>query len=1308
MAKLLGGTQVYGNATINSYLVVSGNADLSGGNISVGNGNTTVTSITVPSKGNSYQSSPTITISAPTTLYGATATANVSLGVVAVAANIGGGTGYSVGNVLTAVGNGSVISNATFTVTSVGNAVGGSGNITGLSVTTPGTYYFANTNPITFTGGGGSGANAFVYYGLNTPVMTYNGLGYTEPATVTLSGGSPATAATIYPLVGGPGNVNILGNYLSFRTIGGEILRIQDNNGYSPAGIFYNPLNIIRDNGSNVMRVQASNQNLRFESSPAGATTFGTTSGAETQVQITPASGAVNYINLTGAATGGTPTISAQGTDNNVTLALLGKGSGYINLGSNGNPYVLQIAGVASGSNYNNLRIQNGAGGNTSPVISTWGIDSNISMTLQTAGTNSNINLVANGAVNLSTGGTVTALTLTAAGSAYTSVPSITISPPTTAGGVQATARCVVFVWSNPFTTAGTGYTVGNTLTAIGGTGTAYSFTVTSIDGSGGVTGASIVSYGAYTVTPTNPVTFTGGSGSGFTSNMTWTVGSSITILSAGSGYVEQPTVTFSSSGGSGAAAYATVGSGTVVRSLGNTLSFNMPAGGTGLQIYDAGGPSGSTGAYWKLGTNYSSAQAVLLSTATGYISSTGTNPVSILTNSTAQEQFRVAHTASAVNYVQVTGAATNNNPVISAQGSDVGVGLTFQTKSANNFVFQNGAAQKQLVIDGTRTGVNFLGILSAATGVAPSIGASTSSADTNVDFALVSKGTGNVTTANPVVITNANVSTSTGTGALIVSGGAGVAGNVNIGANLYVNTIITTAGSNGNLTIDPDGVGDLIISPATEVFIQSTLTAANTGSGALVVAGGVGIAGNVFAGNVLATGFFYANGTAFVSGSTSTINPAIYFGKVTASTAPTLIDTLPVTGNNLVRWTTTSYDSVYNQYRSSTIDSVNNGVTVNYNEYSFIVSNVGTTVATFTSNITSGNINLWATGNTASVAVTFERVVLGSGTTSGYLTAGPAGAAGATGATGTIANTASWIVTTNTTASTSTTTGALQVAGGTGIAGNLFAGNSALGANMGNYLQVNGAVAGSAAPWPILSTQGTDSTVHMWISTKGQGAVRFQSQAGTYTQLRIDGTVAAQNALNIFGGASGVGPTLGVIGNDTNSDLNLSTNGTGNVQTTSPVRITNANVSTSTGTGALIVAGGVGIAGNVYSGDIYSSGNVVATTYFVGNGSQLTGISSAMAWTVTSSNITVSKNNGYFVDTTTGPKTLTLPASATIGDTVRINDLAGTFASNNLTVGANGGKIQGVADDLKVSVNQKSFGLVYSNSTYGWKLLEL
>jgi hypothetical protein len=97
-----------------------------------------------------------------------------------------------------------------------------------------------------------------------------------------------------------------------------------------------------------------------------------------------------------------------------------------------------------------------------------------------------------------------------------------------------------------------------------------------------------------------------------------------------------------------------------------------------------------------------------------------------------------------------------------------------------------------------------------------------------------------------------------------------------------------------------------------------------------------------------------------------------------------------------------------------------------------------------------------------------------------------------------------------------------------------------------------------------------------------------------------------------------------------------------------------------------------------------------------------------AFAWNIASSNATMSANNGYFVDTSSAAKTMTLPSSPTLGDTIRINDLAGTFGTNNLIVARNGQKIQGITQDLVVNINQTSFGLVYSNSTYGWKVLEL
>src|SRR6056300_996750 len=84
------------------------------------------------------------------------------------------------------------------------------------------------------------------------------------------------------------------------------------------------------------------------------------------------------------------------------------------------------------------------------------------------------------------------------------------------------------------------------------------------------------------------------------------------------------------------------------------------------------------------------------------------------------------------------------------------------------------------------------------------------------------------------------------------------------------------------------------------------------------------------------------------------------------------------------------------------------------------------------------------------------------------------------------------------------------------------------------------------------------------------------------------------------------------------------------------------------------------------------------------------------------SSNTAVS-GQGYFIDTTSDVHTVTLPASASIGDFIAIKDYAGTFATNNLTIARNGHNIQGVANDSLISTNRASLVLVYVDSTKGW-----
>ena len=85
------------------------------------------------------------------------------------------------------------------------------------------------------------------------------------------------------------------------------------------------------------------------------------------------------------------------------------------------------------------------------------------------------------------------------------------------------------------------------------------------------------------------------------------------------------------------------------------------------------------------------------------------------------------------------------------------------------------------------------------------------------------------------------------------------------------------------------------------------------------------------------------------------------------------------------------------------------------------------------------------------------------------------------------------------------------------------------------------------------------------------------------------------------------------------------------------------------------------------------------------------------------SSNITMSANYNYFVDTTSA-RTLTLPASPSLGDTIAIYDASGSAATNNITVARNGNKINGQTDNAIIDVNQSSSLFVYTGSTIGWR----
>ena len=89
---------------------------------------------------------------------------------------------------------------------------------------------------------------------------------------------------------------------------------------------------------------------------------------------------------------------------------------------------------------------------------------------------------------------------------------------------------------------------------------------------------------------------------------------------------------------------------------------------------------------------------------------------------------------------------------------------------------------------------------------------------------------------------------------------------------------------------------------------------------------------------------------------------------------------------------------------------------------------------------------------------------------------------------------------------------------------------------------------------------------------------------------------------------------------------------------------------------------------------------------------------------TAKTSPLTVASGNGYFINTTGGVITVTLPSSPSAGDIVAFSDYASTFQTNALTICRNSSKINGGCNNAIIETKGVAFTLVYVDGTRGWK----
>ena len=393
--------------------------------------------------------------------------------------------------------------------------------------------------------------------------------------------------------------------------------------------------------------------------------------------------------------------------------------------------------------------------------------------------------------------------------------------------------------------------------------------------------------------------------------------------------------------------------------------------------------------------------------------------------------------------------------------------------------------------------------------------------------------------TATQVYVLDTATSTSTVTGALVVSGGIGVGKNVYVGGTLAVNSLTTTpAGSNANLIIDPDGYADVYFSTATQVYVLDTATSTSTVTGALVVSGGVGIGQNLnVGGNITATN--------------------IYVGVWPVSTGTNNASSTGTTSTFVINNTTTATNS------ASGALVVKGGASVGQNLYVAgaltVYGGINAVLTASNANIAGGAIGSipyqTGPGVTAFIGIGSTGSVLQSnGTTATYV-------APSTLSVGTATNIAS------------------------GAAGSLVIQS---GASQTTMLPIG------AANY-VLQSNGTTAT---WVSTSSLGLGGISGlYSGIFTITNVTSSTTSTNGALVVAGGAGIGAGLNVAGN-TNIYGNLSVSG--NITGTNVV-VNVTNLSANSGTFYGDVTGNGALYAGVVGGTIFAETMIQATGNFNG-----------------------------------------------------------------------------------------------------------
>ena len=636
-------------------------------------------------------------------------------------------------------------------------------------------------------------------------------------------------------------------------------------------------------------------------------------------------------------------------------------------------------------------------------------------------------------------------------------------------------------------------------------------------------------------------------------------------------------------------------------------------------------GGVGIGGSLWTSSTNFSSISGVGISNSvitSGVWSGTAISAVNGGTGNVSYTTGDILYASSSTTLGKIiagtagsvlTSAGSGSTPYWAVATAGSATGLTLNGLTATTQYFSTSISGSGFTIGSTgSTHTYYIGLAgNASTGLI--------SGTAQTIFGLK-------TFASGIAITSGTASTNTTTGDLVVSGGVGIGDSLYVAGAISVNTGtsglllrklvsgnygaiystgITPSATNYSMITDGASVNfngtngvyfninntNKIQVTTNNINIVPTAGSSSTSTGAFTVAGGVGIGGSLW------TSTDYYSSISGVGHSNGVITSGVWSGTAISAIKGGTGLVSYTTGDILYASSSTTLGSIAAGTAGSVLTSAGAGSTPYWaasigSASGMTLNGLTATTQYFATSIAGSGFTIGSTGSTH----TYYIALAGNAST-GLISSAAQSIFG-------LKTFASGLAITVGTVSSNTTTGALTVAGGVGITGQLSVNTIALGTTA---VSITPSMIFTGTAGTVITMSVLSDTTLAWEGTSGQlFSIDNNLSSGEIFSVSdisglpmISASAGQTVTLNEFGGYTQVGNGLVSTSSTTGALRVVGGVGiTGALNSAGNVSISSSTASTTTSTGALVVTGGVGIGGTLNIGADLSVSGLTTLTY--------------------------------------------------------------------------------------------------------------